>query len=151
MRQDKTAARSPLVGKLELLVLSLVDASAQVALETLDQTQKVLDQDDLLARRLVEIKHKSDKFADASRQTLKQQALELCRDGGEVGTELVRQVGTVLRSALDEAREIGASCESLLKDLLEPALDLPNPFRQKTKASARSKEPTIIPISIQDN
>lgn len=150
MKQDKQA-RAAVIGSIEALALAAIDASSHVAIEALEHTQKVLDHTELLARRLVALKQKSDKFADESRQVLKQQLLEICRDGAEVGGEAVKQAGTVARAALDEMRELGLNSESLLKELLEPALELPNPFRQRSQAARKSKEPTIIPISIQDN
>lgn len=149
MKQDKLR-QVAVVDFIEGLALAAVDASARVAIESLDQTQRVLDQTELLAKRLVGIKQRVDKFSDESRQVFKQQACEIGRDGAEVATELIRQAGLVARAAVDEAREVSQSAESLLKDLLEPALELPNPFRQKA-GRKKGKEPTIIPISIQDN
>ena len=151
MRQIQDTSRVTGVGQLERFALAVVDASSNVAIDTLDQAQKVLDHADLLAKRLVTIKHRSDRFADESRQVFKQQALEVSRDVAELSIEAVRQAGSVVRAALEEVREIGQSGESLLKELLEPTLELPNPFRQRPKAGKKSKEPTIIPISIQDN
>ena len=148
MRHDK-ARQAALVDFFEAFALAAVDASSHVAIEALDHTQKVLDHAEVLGKRLVSIKHKLDRFSDESRQVFKQQAFDICRDGAEIGSELVRQTGQVVRTALEEVREVGQNTESLLKELLEPALELPNPFRQR--ARKKSKEPTIIPISIQDN
>jgi len=149
MTQDKLR-QAAVVDFIEGFALAAVDATSRVAITSLDQSQRVLDQADLLAKRLVSIKHRVDKFSDESRQVFKQQACELSRDGAEIATELIHQAGQVARAAVDEIRDIGQSTESLLKDLLEPALVLPNPFRQKA-GRKKSKEPTIIPISIQDN
>lgn len=150
MKSDKPS-HTPVVDQLEAFAIAVVDATSHVAIETLDQTQKALDHAELLARRLVSIKQRVDRFSDDSRQTFKQQALEICRDGSEIGSEAVRAVAQVARTVLEEAREIGSSGEALLKELFEPALDLPNPFRKRPAARKKSKEPTIIPISIQDN
>lgn len=151
MKADKSS-HTPVVDHLEAIAIAVVDASSHVAIEVLDQTQKTLDHAELLARRLVNIKQRVDKFSDESRQIFKQQALEICRDSSEIGSEAVRQAAQVIRTLVDETREIGTSSESLLKDLIEPALELPNPFRKhQANARKKSKEPTIIPISIQDN
>lgn len=148
MKQDRHR-QAAAIDFIEGFALASVDAASRVAIEALDHTQKVLDHAEVLGKRLVTLKGKLDRFSDESRQVFKQQAFDICRDGSEIGSEVVRQTGLVVRTALDEAREIGQNAESLLKELLEPALELPNPFRQR--ARKKSKEPTIIPISIQDN
>lgn len=149
MRQDKIR-QTALVDLVEGFALAAVDASSRVVIESLDQTQKVLDHAEVLGKRLVSLKQKVDRFSDESRQIFKQQAFEVCRDGAEIGSELVRQTSQVVRTALDEIRDASQNTEALLKDLIEPALELPNPFRQRVTRK-KSKEPTIIPISIQDN
>lgn len=149
MSQEKSR-HTAIVDRIEGFALAAVDATANVAISSLDQTQRVLDQTELLAKRLVQIKQRVEHFGDSSRQVFKQQALEICRDGAEIASELVHQAGQVARTAVNEFRDVGQNAETLLKDLLEPALELPNPFRQKASRK-KAKEPTIIPISIQDN
>lgn len=149
MKQD-SPSQVPLVDTVETVALAIVDGSSRVAIHALDQTQKVLDHAELLSKRLVLLKYKLDRFGDESRQMFKQQAFDSCRDAAEIASEAVKQCGQVLRTVLEEAKELGQHGESLVKDLLEPALELPNPFRQQGQRK-KAKEPTIIPISIQDN
>lgn len=151
MSQEKTQSASDkaLGRQFEVASLNLIDAVANISIEALEQTQKVLDHSESLARRLVEMKSRVDHFAKISRTEFKQQALDSCRDFTEVGTEVIKSLGKVAQVSLTELKEFGLSGESLLKEVVGPVLDL-NLGRRKS-AARKSKEATIIPISIQDN
>ena len=142
---------SPRTHGLENFLLHLIDASTHLSIEALEHTQQVLDQLEKLGHRLATMKHHVDRFSDESRHTLKQQAMDTCKDVTEIGLECVKGSGQILKAAFDELHELGQSGEGLFKHILEPSLAFANPFRQKQSGRKKSKEPTIIPISIQDN
>lgn len=147
--ESSQKAFNPVINYAESLFLALFNSSAHLAIEAMDNTQQVLDQVDLLARRLNEYKQHLDEFGAQSRKHLKLELLSLCHDSTELGIEAVKGGAQVLRAALDELQDLQEQGKLVFKDVLEPNLDFSNPFR-KTQKSSR-KEPTIIPISIQEN
>lgn len=136
-----------LVGLTESFLLSVFQSSANLTIDALDRTQQVLDQVESLARRLNTYKHNLDEFTVSARKHAKIELLSLCHDSVDIGTESVRGLGKVLHAALDEMQDLREQSQSVFKDTFEP--HLVNPFRKVQKAP--QKEPTIIPISIQDN
>lgn len=150
MIQDKKNTRpSSMSQQIETASFNVIDAGANISIEVLEQTQKVLDHAEVLARRLVEIKTRMDRFTQESRVVFKQQALDSCRDFAEVGTELAKSCGKVGQASLDELKNFGYNGKSIINDLLGSSIDLGKPFG-KQSYSERNKA-TIIPISIQDN
>lgn len=141
----------PPTPQFETWVLSVLDSSAQIMIGGLTQTQLVLDHAEILAKRVVNLERRASRLLDESRQRLKNQALDWSRDFTEVEIEMVRGTGQVLKTVVDELQDLKQSGSELFKEMLEPQMDLPNPFRKKSAPRKHGKEPTIIPISIQDN
>lgn len=152
MKPENTLSKpSQGIKHVEALLLSVLDTSAQLVIGGLTHTQHVLDHAEMLAKRLVNLERRASRLLDESRHLLKNQALDWSRDLTEVEIEMVRGTGQVLKTVVDELQELKHSGSELFQDILEPALDLPNPFRPKAALRKNGKEPTIIPISIQDN
>jgi hypothetical protein len=126
--------------------------AADLVIEALQQTARVLKSAEELGKQVNGLTEKlADQHQDL-RHGARLRVQELVQDSVEICAEMIHGLGKVIRTGLDEASEIRQHSEKLQDSLRESWQDLPNPFRTRTvQKSTRSKEPTIIPISIQDN
>lgn len=159
LKTASTSSRSPLrpasfpvLAQTEDFLLSLIHSGAYLSIESLENTQQVLDQLEKLTRRLKHMKTQLDRFASDNRLQTKEALLTLCQDAREVGLEMTSSCGIVLKAALDEAQELSKQSEHLLKTLIQPLYALQQPLRGAARSSKTiGVSPTVIPISIQDN
>ena len=126
--------------------------AADLLVEALEQTARVLRRGEELGKQLNVLVGKGVEHRQDLRHNARLHVKDAVQDGVEICTEIIQGVGKVIRTGLDEAIEIRQYSEKLQHSLQDSWQDLPNPFRAKTaQKTSRSKEPTIIPISIQDN
>ena len=139
----------PFIGSIESLFLAVIDASTHVSIEAIESSHKVIDQAERLSQRFEQLKQQRKNQSSAQRIWRKEKSIEACRDFADIGSEAVKGLAQVFRTAHEELQELGQQSDEIIKGWVEPALSFSNPFRQgRTK---KKNEPTIIPISIQDN
>lgn len=148
MKNVSSSWSSALFSGLEQGCIQGFDFLSHVSISALDHTHEVLDHTEKFARRLAGVKENLDKYTEEQRLVLKQQLMAACRDSVELGTEAIHSVAKLLHLVLEETQELQRNSDEVWKEF-KTDLEIPNPFR--TKPSTVAKQPTIIPISIQDN
>ena len=125
---------------------------ADLLIESLDQTSRVVQRTEELGRQVRGLMNKMTDHHQDFRQHNRLRVQETLQDGVEICTEIIHGLGQVIRTGLDEASEIQQHSEQLRHRFSDSWQELPNPFRSRaTQKTSRTKAPTIIPISIQDN
>lgn len=139
---------NPLVKGVENFILDIVHATGNVASESIEATQKTIYQMEELGKTIPGFLDNMEHAQHEFRATFKGAAKEATQDVIDVLEGVIHGAGQVVKTALSEVEDIAKAAEELQKDIFGSlTLDL---FK-KSRASQRSKEPTIIPITIQDN
>lgn len=144
----RPAAHSPLVRNLEQNSSDLLKAGFYLAQDGIHQASLLLTELERLGKQSSNMLFRFTQFQTDLRHTAKSLAQEATQDSVEVVTHVIHSLGEIARSAVSEIREVIQAGEGLAKDL-PTGVNFKPPFQQRQ--SKRSKEPTIIPITIQDN
>lgn len=139
----------PLIDAVEKFFLAIIDSGTSIGIEALESTHQIIDQVEKLNQRLDQVRQQRKNQAMTRRIWRKEKSLEICRDFSEIGSESVKGLAQIFRTAHEELQDLGQQSDELMKGWVEPALSFSNPFRQAPRT--KKNEPTIIPISIQDN
>lgn len=125
--------------------------TADLLIDALDQTARVLRRSEQLGEQVLDLLRKIEVQRQDFRHSTKAVLQETIHDSVEICSEVIQGVVQVMHAALDEAAEIGRRSERLGGHVRDSLQDLPNPFKNRSARKSQGKEPTIIPISIQDN
>lgn len=142
---------NPLFQGVETVLEEGMQLTASLLIEGLDQTARVLNRSEELGRQVGLLLQKLGDAHQDTRQTTQMLLKESIQDGVILCNEFIQGVGQVARSAIHEVEEIGKQGQTIGGSMRDSFQDLPNPFRTRSARKPRGKEPTIIPISIQDN
>lgn len=142
---------SPLFQGIETAVEQSMQLTADLVIEGLDQTSRVLKRSEELGRQIGQLLQKLGDAHQDTRHTTQMLLKESIQDGVILCNEFIQGMGQVARSAIHEAEEIGRQSQTIGGSVRDSFQDLPNPFRTRSARKPKGKEPTIIPISIQDN
>jgi hypothetical protein len=142
---------TPFLHELETAFEQSMHLGADLMIGALDQTSRVLNRAEDLGRQLKGLLGKLEDAHQDARQTSKMLVKESIQDGVMLCNEFIQGIGQVAHSAMHELEEIGKQSETIGGSVRDSFQDLPNPFRTRAVRKSKGKEPTIIPISIQDN
>ncbi|PIQ24737.1 hypothetical protein COW36_23465 [bacterium (Candidatus Blackallbacteria) CG17_big_fil_post_rev_8_21_14_2_50_48_46] len=141
----------PFQREIETTIRQSLHQGADLVIDALEQTSRIIKRGEELGQQINLLFHKFEEQHQDFRHTGKLLLKESIQDGVELCAELIQGIGQVARAALDETEEVAKRSEVLGGSVRETFQDLPNPFRSRTMRKPKGKEPTIIPISIQDN
>lgn len=142
---------NPLFQGVENVLEQGMQLTADLLIESLDQTTRVLNRSEDLGRQVGNLLHKLRDAHQDARHTTQMLLKESIQDGVILCNEFIQGMGQVARSAIHEVEEISKQGQTIGGSVRDTFQDLPNPFRTRSARKPKGKEPTIIPISIQDN
>lgn len=150
-----TAASDPAFSswqqKIESMVCQVSHLSADLLIDAIEQTSRVLRHTEQLGEQIIELLHKLEKERQAFRHFNKTAFKEIIHDSVEIASDVIQGVVQITHSVLDEAIEIGRRGKQLREHVQDSFQELSHPLKYRSMRKSQSKEPTIIPISIQDN
>jgi hypothetical protein len=142
---------NPLFQGVEAVLEQGMQLTADLLIEGLGQTTRVLNRSEELGRQVGNLMQKLGDAHQETRHTTQMLLKESIQDGVTLCNEFIHGMGQVARSAIHEVEEIGKQGQTIGGSVRDTFQDLPNPFRTRSARKPKGKEPTIIPISIQDN